>query len=86
MTNLGQGDVELKKDAIPWMIKNKNGEKIYKEVLTENLVINPGFSYVWDWKVPEVQPGIYRIIVNISMVTNEQRELARKIQVTPKVC
>jgi hypothetical protein len=86
MTNLSRGDIHLEKDAIPWMIKDKNGEKIYNEVLTENLVINPGFSYVWDWKVPEIQPGIYRIVVNISRATNELRELARKIQVTPKVC
>ncbi|MDQ3967137.1 MAG: hypothetical protein M3275_01930 [Thermoproteota archaeon] len=35
MTNLGRGDLHLKKDSIPWMIKNKNGEKIYTEVLTE---------------------------------------------------
>jgi hypothetical protein len=85
MTNLGKGDIRLNKDDIPWIIKNKNGRVIHTEVLAENLEIRPGFSYVWDWKVPEVDAGIYRIIVNINIARNEPRELARKIQVKPKV-
>jgi hypothetical protein len=83
MTNLGQQDVCFTKNNIAWMIKNKNGKEIHTEVLGENLAIAPGFSYVWDWKVPPIDPGIYRIFVNINIATNEHRELARKIQIKP---
>lgn len=88
MTNLSKQDICLNKNDIPWVIKNKNGQQVHTEVLAENLEIRPGFSYVWDWKIPQIDPGIYRMFVNVNVnsieAKKEYRELARKVQIKPE--
>jgi hypothetical protein len=51
-----------------------------------NLRVKPSFSYAWSFRVPiNFQPGIYRIVANMNIPDEEERELARKLHVLDAV-
>jgi len=59
---------------------DKDNKEKHRETVSEDIIINPKSSYVWNL-TPDFPPGIYRIIVNLGR-GNEERELSRKLFVT----
>jgi hypothetical protein len=67
-----------------WEIINSDGTSVYSPPVTPNLKVEPNFSYVWNFNVPQsFNPGIYRIIVYKPGKEDIARELARKLFVRP---
>jgi hypothetical protein len=83
MTYLGPvANITLRQAEAIWIIKDNAGIHKHTERMADTVTLLKDQSFLWSWTV-DVDPGIYRIVVNVEN-KDTIRELDRKLEVVIK--